>query len=143
MVAGTPQNGKESPPPQASEADIEFVRTIAEAGLKILDRVETNMICGIIDSINDPYINERKDSYLKQREIGEGDYEVVINAAGAMAAKYSVLTRYAPEAALLSWAAIHGMAFSGVLGDLRKLAKVVKEVKAKGVKENVGTSPAN
>ncbi len=133
VVGGSPERKAQPAEAEVSEADIEFVKTIAEAGLKILTRVETNHICGLINSIGDDYVRERTESYLKQCEIGPGDVDVVVNAAGAIAAKYSVLSRYAPEMALCSWACIHGMAFSGVTADLRKLAVVVKAAKAKGV----------
>jgi hypothetical protein len=143
-VAQAPGGKEEQNQAPPSEADIEFVKTIAEAGLKILDRVETNIILGTINSIGDKYISERSEAYLKQREIGPGDVEVVVNAAGALAAKYSFLSRYAPEGALLSWAAIHGLAFQGVLTELRKLAQVVKEAKGKGASEqNANRPPAN
>lgn len=131
----------QQPEAQVSEADIEFCKTVAEAGLKILDRIEQNVINGLIDSIGDKYVSERRDAYLKQREIGDGDIEIVVNAAGAIAAKYAILSRYAPEAALLSWACIHGMAFKGVTDDLRKLAIVVKNVKAKGVETKDASPP--
>jgi hypothetical protein len=139
VVAGAKQGGTEQNQTQASEADIEFVRTVAEAGLKILDRVETNIIVGLINSIDDNYVRERTDAYLKMREIGPGDVEVVVNAAGALAAKYSFLSKYAPEAALISWASIHGMAFHNVTGELKKLAVVVKQAKAKSVSSNATT----
>lgn len=132
-VEGATQGKEEPNQTPVSEADIEFVRTIAEAGLKILTRVETNHICGLINAIDDTFVRERTEAYLKQCEIGPGDVEVVVNAAGAIAAKYSALSRYAPEMALASWACIHGMAFTGVTSDLKKLAVVVKAAKAKGV----------
>ena len=136
-VAGVKPGTAEPPQAEVSEADIEFVRTVAEAGLKILDRVETNVITGLINSIGDDFVKERTECYLKMREIGPGDIEVVVNAAGALAAKYSFLSRYAPEAALVSWAAIHGMAFSNVTTELKKLAVVVKQAKAKGISPDV------
>jgi hypothetical protein len=135
-VGGAPV-GKPSPgsaqPVQApaSEADIEFARTVAEAGLKILSKTENRIITGMIESIGDPYLLEKRDAYLRQCEIGEGDVELVTNAAGALAAKYSFLTRYAPEAALISWAAIHAMAFQGVTADLKRVAKEIAALKAK------------
>jgi hypothetical protein len=130
-VAGIIPREKVQDQAPPSEADIEFVKTIAEAGLRVLDRVESNIICSIIDQIDDKFLNEKRDAYLRQREIGPGDIEIVVNAAGALAAKYSILTRYAPEAALVSWSTIHGMSFQAVVSELRKLARVIKEAKLK------------
>lgn len=134
MGAAKPGNPQQPETP-VSEADIEFARTIAAAGLKILSRVETNMIVGMIDSIGDPFLSERKDAYLRQCEISTGDVELVTNAAGALAAKYSFLSKYAPEAALVSWAAIHAMAFQGVTSDLKKLAVEIKGVRMKAAND--------
>src|ERR1700691_3244788 len=66
-VAGVKPGTAEPPQAEVSEADIEFVRTVAEAGLKILDRVETNVITGLINSIGDDFVKERTESYLKMR----------------------------------------------------------------------------
>ncbi len=134
MGAAKPTNQKPGEV-EVSEADIEFCRTVAKAGLEILDRVETNVITGLIAGIGDKYVTERTDAYLKQREIGSGDIEVVVNAVGAIAAKYAILSRYAPEAALVSWAAIHGMAFMSVTKDLKQLAVAVKAAKGKMAKD--------
>lgn len=144
-VAGTPPKSAGVDQAPVSEADIEFCRTIAEAALKILDRIETNIIIGTIRGIGDKYLEEKTDAFLRQREIGPGDVEIVVNAAGALAAKYSVLSRYAPEAALVSWAAIHGMAFQSVLSELRKLSKIIKEAKAKTAQggDNAAPPPAH
>jgi hypothetical protein len=128
---------------EVSEADIEFVRTVAEAALKILARIEANHICGLINAIDDSYIREKTETYLRRCEIGPGDIEVVVNAAGAIAAKYSALSRYAPEMALASWACIHGMAFTGVTSDLKKLAVVVRAAKAKGVTNDTSNTSSS
>jgi hypothetical protein len=137
-VAGAPAPNPGQVEAEVSEADIEFCRTIAKAALEILDRVETSTIVSLIKSIDDPYITEKMDVYLRAREITEPDYEVVTNAVAAIAAKYAFLSRYAPEAALLSWACIHGLAFSGVVRDLKKLAAIVKAKPVKGVKDPNG-----
>jgi len=140
VVGGAPQRNQEPVQAPPSEADIEFCRTIAKAGLQILDRVETNIICGTIKSIGDPALEARTEAFLSQREIGPGDIEVVTNAAGALAAKYAILSRYAPEGALLLWSVTHGMAFSNVLQQLKSYAAEVS--KAKGIKKNAETDTA-
>lgn len=129
-VVDQPASGEKSQPETpVSEADIEFCRTIAKAALQIVDRVETNIITGTIQSIGDKYLMERTDTFLKQREITPADEEIVVNAVGALAAKYSALSRYAPEGALILWAATHGMAFSNVLSTLRQVGKEIRKTR--------------
>jgi hypothetical protein len=140
-VGGAPPGKAQPDQTPASEADLEFLRTIAKAGLKILDRVETNMICALVNEIDDARIREKTDVFLKAREITEADEELVSNAAAALGAKYSFLSRYAPEAALVGWGALHGMALTGVLKELRALVVIVKNAKAKGV--DLEISPAS
>jgi hypothetical protein len=126
-VAGAPP----PPAPKAQEpvspADIEFCRTITEAALKIIDRIETNSIVALVNSIGDAQISEKCDVFLRQREISEADRELMANAVGACAAKYTFLSRYAPEGAIVLWSATHAMSYLNTLGELKKLAVIVSK----------------
>jgi hypothetical protein len=124
-LAGAPPLAPGKPQEPVSPADIEFCRTITQAALKIVDRVETNSILAIVNSIGDAQISEKCDAYLRQREISEADIELMSNAVGACAAKYTFLSRYAPEGAIVLWSATHAMAYLNTVGELKKLGAIV------------------
>jgi hypothetical protein len=112
-----------------SEADIEFVRTIAASGLKILSAFEERTITSLIRQIDHPSVTAKTEELLEPCRIKEGDFEVVTNAAAACASKYSVLGRYAPEVALIGWGVTHFMQFTTVLNSLKAISAEIKAAK--------------
>jgi hypothetical protein len=116
-------------PAVVSEESIEFVRTIAKTGLEILDRIETNTIVGTIQQIGDQYLIEKIPQFLKQREISSADKDLVSNACGALAAKYSALSQYAPEGALIMWSLTHMLSYQNTMKSLKEAAIIVAKAK--------------
>jgi hypothetical protein len=133
-LAGAPPLAPGKPQEPVSPADIEFCRTITEAALKIIDRIETNSIVALVNSIGDAQISEKCDVFLRQREISEADRELMANAVGACAAKYTFLSRYAPEGAIVLWSATHAMAYLNTVGELKKLGQIVAKKRLATIK---------
>lgn len=145
-LGAAPQGAQKPNQAEVSEADIEFVKTATKSGLRLLRRFEERVITGLIKSIGDKYIEERSQAFLNQVEITAEDETYVSDCTGALAAKYSFLSKYAPEAALLGWATTHTIAFTGVTKELKNLGKVVAAARAKGIKPesaNASPSPTN
>lgn len=117
---------EETPPPSA--ADIEFFRETAESLLRLVSTVVSNKIDKAVRSI-DPSFTELADKLAGQVEISEEEIKFMGHAAGAIGAKYAVLTRFTPEIAIVGSIAIYGIRLQGALKEVKALTIAVNKAR--------------
>jgi hypothetical protein len=131
-VVGQPASGEEEPvQAEVSPADIKFCQEVAKSALKIADKFVTDKVYKEINLIGDPNIQAKAGLFAKQVEIGDGDIELVSNAAGALAAKYPLLSAYAPECVILGWFATYSMTVMNTLKEIKALRAEVNKLRSR------------
>jgi hypothetical protein len=128
-VSPTAQPGFEEPPAVTPE-DIEFVKAVAENALKLVDKLLSTRVYKTVQGI-DPSLTVKATEFAEQVEIKPEEIKLVSDAAGAVAAKYSALARYAPELALCAWGVGYSARVISTLHEVKKLADAVNAMKPK------------
>jgi len=135
-------------PPQdvASQADLVFVEETAKSILRVVDKLVTTKVYNAVSGIvpGDAKLAEQGDALAKEVHIEEGEIDLVGRTSKAIAAKYPLFTRFAPEMALAGWVSTYGMRVTKVLSEVRKLTAAVRAMQGPGnASRNAGSPPPN
>lgn len=114
--------------PAATPEDIEFCRETAKGILRIADSLITGRIQKAVAGIDSSF-EELSLKMADQVHITEHEIKFVSDTAAALAAKYSALTRYAPEIALVGWVGSYGLRVVGCMKEIKALATQVHAMK--------------
>jgi hypothetical protein len=127
---GTPDpESKAETPYVASPDDVAFVRETVASALQLVNKLMTRRVLKVCHSLEIP--ESKAQEFAATVEIESSESELVGKAAGACAAKYGFVTRFAPEIFLGGWAVSYGLRCNTTLSQLDKLAKDVAALKVK------------
>ena len=138
MGGSTPSQAGQPETP-VTEADLEFVRETAKAGLTVLDKVVCDKVYKSVVAI-DIKLEPDARKFESQVRIEESEIDLVAGACKAIAQKYSIIARYAPEMMLAGWCATYGLRVTSVLKEIKALTEAVKAMKGTG---NASSPQAN
>ncbi len=130
------QDQAAQPEAPVSEADLEFVYETAKAGLTVLDKVVTDKVYKSVVAIDIKFEPDAR-KFESAVRIEDAEIDLVAKSCKAIASKYSILARYAPEMMLAGWVATYGLRVTSVLKEIKALTEAVKAMKGPG---NVASS---
>lgn len=134
-TGGTETQAEDAP----SQADLEFVYETAKAGLACVDGLVTKRVEKAVLSIDQSFAPKALE-FADQVRVAPDEIELVGKTFKALAAKYSILSRYAPEMMLVGWGTTYAMRVSNTLSEIKKLSVAIKAMKGPG---NANSSQAD
>lgn len=133
-----PTDSAEVETPVSAE-DIKFVSESIQTFFALIDEMVCGKISRSMDQIaqGDARVLARRDDLLATIKITPKELDLVGRSGAALAAKYSIISRFAPECAMVGVAVTYGMRASSGMKEVGKLAAVVAQLRHKhGDSEN-------